>query len=127
MTRINYDLFDTLLRSRRIASDFGNIARDFGKVHNELVCAYFEGQCRRIRDEVPDDRVLGTAPTPVQQQIMSRHEHTGTTSSVLAGTCIRMRTRIRGKDFGPTEALLWRHVPVCDLGASTLKGTESYT
>jgi hypothetical protein len=52
-----YDLFDTLLRNRRIAGDFGNIACDFGKAHNALLCEYFQGQCRRIRDEVPDDRV----------------------------------------------------------------------
>ena len=32
----------------------------------------------RIRDEVPDDRVLGTAPTLVQQQIMPRHANAGT-------------------------------------------------
>ena len=50
----------------------------FGKVHNELLCAYFQGRCRRIRDEVPNDRVLGTAPTLVQQQITPRHAHAGT-------------------------------------------------
>ena len=31
-----YDLFDTLLRNRQIAGDFGNIACDFGEDHNEL-------------------------------------------------------------------------------------------
>jgi hypothetical protein len=31
-----YDLFDTLLRNRQIAGDFGNIACDFGDDHNEL-------------------------------------------------------------------------------------------
>jgi hypothetical protein len=31
-----YDLFDTLLRNRQIACDFGNIACDFGEDHNEL-------------------------------------------------------------------------------------------
>ena len=31
-----YDLFDTLLRNRQIAGDFGNIACDSGEDHNEL-------------------------------------------------------------------------------------------
>ena len=49
-----YDLFDTLRRNRQITGDFRNIAGDVGKVHNELllVCAYFQGRCRRIRDDV---------------------------------------------------------------------------
>ena len=44
----------------------------------DRVCAYFQGRFRRIRDEVPDDRVLCTGPTPVQQQITPRHANAGT-------------------------------------------------
>jgi hypothetical protein len=36
-----YDLFDTLLRNCRVAGDFGDIACDFGKIHNALLCEYF--------------------------------------------------------------------------------------
>ena len=35
-----YNLFDTLLRNRRIAVDFGNIACDFGKVHTRVIRFY---------------------------------------------------------------------------------------
>ena len=48
-----YDLFDTKLRNRRIAGDFGNIACDFGKDHNELLMCIFPGS-------MPPDSWWGT-------------------------------------------------------------------